>query len=107
MANLFRRRSVGELRSMSDLGQKQTSRGAMTVSPLPLKADVRSAVEHVRFGPKADIIGTANSKFCGFAASLFGTAFIQPARSSVIAGFCRAIGQHAAVRFVGKLHVTR
>src|SRR6476659_3763439 len=90
----------------SDLGQKDTF-DANTMSALPPKADMCGANEHVCFGPKADIAGTANLKFCGFAASLFGTASIQAVRSSFIAGFCRALGQRAAVRFVGKLHVTR
>jgi hypothetical protein len=79
-----------------------------TQCPLyPRKRTCAVQTSHVCFGPKADIAGTANLKFCGFAAPLFGTASIQAVRSSFIAGFCRALGQRAAVRFVGKLHVTR
>jgi hypothetical protein len=37
------------------LGQKQTFAPQKAMSALPLKADMRSALAHVCFGPKADI----------------------------------------------------
>src|SRR5262249_18404378 len=43
--------------SMSALDHEQTSRSAIAMSALPPKADMCSAVAHVRFGPIADIRG--------------------------------------------------
>ena len=40
---------------MSALGQKQTFRSAIVMSALPPKADICSALAHVRFVPIADI----------------------------------------------------
>ena len=40
---------------MSALGQKQTYAVHQPLSALPPKADICSALAHVRFGPKADI----------------------------------------------------
>jgi len=40
---------------MSALGQKQTRALQHLMSALPLKADMCSALDHVRFGPKADM----------------------------------------------------
>jgi hypothetical protein len=37
------------------LGQKQTFAAQKVMSALPPKADICSALAHVRFGPKADI----------------------------------------------------
>jgi hypothetical protein len=39
---------------MSALGQKQTFAVQKGMSALPLKADICSALAHVRFGPRAD-----------------------------------------------------
>ena len=44
----------------STLGQKQTFRGAIAMSALPLKADMCGATGDVRYGPIADI-GERNS----------------------------------------------
>jgi hypothetical protein len=41
---------------MSALGQKQTYATQQVMSALPPKADMCSALAHVRFGPKADMI---------------------------------------------------
>jgi hypothetical protein len=41
--------------AMSALGQKQTSAPQKVMSALPPKADICSALAHVRFGPKADM----------------------------------------------------
>jgi len=40
---------------MSALGQKQAFAPQQGMSALPPKADMRSALVHVRYGPKADI----------------------------------------------------
>ena len=40
---------------MSAVGQKQTYAVQKVMSALPLKADMCSALAHIRFGPKADI----------------------------------------------------
>jgi hypothetical protein len=40
---------------MSALGQKPTCAMQKGMSALPPKADIRGALAHVRFGPKADI----------------------------------------------------
>jgi hypothetical protein len=42
--------------SMSDLGQKQTSRHVRVMSVIPLKADIRQREWHVRYVPKADVL---------------------------------------------------
>ncbi|MGB8394456.1 MAG: hypothetical protein WCE27_12625, partial [Pseudolabrys sp.] len=42
---------------MSALGQKRTFRDAGPMSALPPKADMCSATRHVRFVPKADMVG--------------------------------------------------
>ena len=44
---------------MSALGHKQTFRDAKAMSALPPKADMCSALAHVRFVPIADIEGQA------------------------------------------------
>ena len=41
---------------MSALGHKRTFRSAITMSALPPKADIFSALAHVRFVPQADIL---------------------------------------------------
>jgi hypothetical protein len=46
---------------MSALGQKRTYAVQKGMSALPPKADICSAPTHVRFGPKADIVGAAHS----------------------------------------------
>jgi hypothetical protein len=43
-------------RSMSEAGQKQTSRPEIWMSAIPPKADIRPGGIDVRFGPKADIL---------------------------------------------------
>jgi hypothetical protein len=43
---------------MSALGQKQTFAPQKVMSALPSIADMCSALVHVRYGPKADIIDT-------------------------------------------------
>ena len=40
---------------MSAMGQKQTFAAQNGMSALSPKADIRSALTHVRFGPRADI----------------------------------------------------
>jgi hypothetical protein len=44
---------------MSALGQKQTSRAAISMSALPPKADIAGRQLNVRFVPKADIAQTS------------------------------------------------
>ena len=47
---------------MSALGQKQTYAVQNVMSALPPKADIRSALADVRFGPTADIRDDVNEK---------------------------------------------
>ena len=47
--------TLGMGRPMSALGQKQTYAVQKSMSALPPKADMCSAITDVRFGPKADI----------------------------------------------------
>jgi hypothetical protein len=48
--------------AMSALGQKQTFCAAKTMSALPPKADIGSALARVRYGPRADVLERQRSR---------------------------------------------
>ena len=68
---------------MSALGQKQTYAVQNIMSALPPKADMCSALGHVRFGPKADIASCPSGGLLRLARYVLGALFSQLRQSAV------------------------